>query len=172
MKRFFCLVLTFTFMQNLYSWTSSHEHALKELTKLVPFMGKLSASQKEALYEKYYLYPDSHQQLNVEDLGEDEVAYLRERKIYNTLSFHQSDALPHMYYLLVEALKVKDYNKAIIWIACISHNLNDAASPHFLPSINFLSFCNQKFKLKGPKGELASHADTGSLYMDIAFATE
>jgi len=133
---------------------------------------KLNSAQKTALYEEYYLYPDSHQQLNAEELGEDEVAYLRSHKIYNTFSFHQSDALPHMYHLLVEALKANNNKKAIIWIACISHNLNDAASPHFLPSINFLSYSNQKLRLQNADGELSSHADTSSLYMDIAFATE
>jgi hypothetical protein len=130
---------------------------------------KFDADQRKKLYSEYYNLPD--QQLNFTEqlVSTSTLEYLDSVRLINTLSLHNAEAMPHMFYLLVETLRKRNYNEALLWIACISHNLNDSASPHYTPSIYTFDLMRRNFDLTTPAGKKVVDYDNPGLYIDPAF---
>lgn len=169
MKRILFLLISFIFIAHSQAWTSSHQRALEELERLVPLVKGLPADVKAKLYKEYSLFPDNNIPISEALVGKAASDYLKENQIYFASSLEKPEAMPHMFFLLTEALKQRDFNKAAIWIGSISHNLNDAASPHFLPSMYAVSQFSTSFRLKVNKDQLLSTADKPILFLETLF---
>ncbi|MCM8537852.1 MAG: hypothetical protein NE334_18060 [Lentisphaeraceae bacterium] len=169
MKRILFLLISFIFIAHTQAWTSSHQRALEELERLVPLVKGLPSDVKAKLYKEYSLFPDNNIPISETLVGKAASDYLKENNLYFASSLEKPEAMPHMFHLLIEALKERDFNKAALWIGSISHNLNDAASPHFLPSMYAVSQFSSGFRLKINKDQLLSTADKPILFLETLF---
>lgn len=170
MKRFLCLSLILMFSHSAFSWTASHKRLAKELENLVPFIKeKLNLAQRQQLNEAYCLAPDYQQALPTTTIGSEAAEYLKSVRIYSTIQLADATSLPHMYYLLVQALKKRQYNAAAYWTGCISHVINDSASPHQVPAIAFYMEMAKSFETQKPDGKKIIDIETSGLYIDRLF---
>jgi hypothetical protein len=169
MIRILFLLTTFIFISQSHAWTSSHKRALQELEKIVPAVKKLPATYKSKLYKEYSLFPDNIYPIPESIVGSEAVDYLKANKIYYTSALHNAEAMPHMFHLLIEALKARDYSKAIVWIGSISHNLNDSASPQYLPSQYAINQFSLHFNLKTSETSSLAKADKPILFLETLF---
>lgn len=170
MKRFFCFSLIIIFSQSAFSWTASHKRLAKELENVVPYIKeKLNLTQRQALNETYCLAPDYQEAIPSNIVGLEAMEYLRSVRIISTIQLGDIKSLPHMHYLLYEALKNRKYDAAAYWTACISHAVNDAASPHYIPSIYFYNTMAKHFGTVSPDGKKILEAETCGLYVDRHF---
>jgi hypothetical protein len=167
MKHFIFFITTLSFMVSLQAWTTSHKRFLKELDKLVPFIeNNFTKAQKDLLQKTLYNFPDKQIRISPEYIGSTAVEYLQGHGIINSLTLHNPEALPHMFYLLVESLNDRRYSQAAFWVACISHSLNDSTSPHYTPSIYSFDLMRRELHLETNDGQLISGMTTAGLYVD------
>ena len=172
MKRIIFTLITLSFTIHSHAWTSSHKKLLQELEKLTPLVKKLPASYKSKLYNEYSLYPDNNFSISASLVGDDAVNYLKSKQIYYASALHKAEALPYMFHLLVEALRARDYNKVIVWIGSISHNLNDSASPEYLPSYYAVNQMAKSFNLKLENGKYLNAADKPIQFLETLFSRQ
>lgn len=172
MKRLLFLLITLSITIHSHAWTSSHKKLLQELEKLSPLVKKLPASYKSKLYREYSLYPDNHFSISPSVVGEDAVVFLKSKQIYYASALHKAEALPYMFHLLVESLKARDYDKVIVWIGSISHNLNDSASPEYLPSYYAVNQLSKGFDVKLKDGKYLSAADKPIQFLETLFSRQ
>ena len=170
MIRFFCFTLLLIFTNSAFSWTASHKRLAKELENVVPYIkDKLDISQRQALNETYCLAPDYQQAIPSNIVGTEAMEYLRSIRIISTIQLSDSRSLPHMHYLLYEALKRRRYDAAAYWTGCISHVINDAASPHYIPSVYSYKNMGKYFSTTTPDGKNILDIETSGLYVDRHF---
>ena len=170
MKRFLCYSLIFIFSHNAFSWVASHKRLAKELENVVPYIKeKLDISQRQALNEKYCLAPDYQEAIPSNIVGTAAMSYLRSVRIFSTLQLSDVRSLPHMHYLLYEALKRRQYGAAAYWTGCISHVINDASSPHYISSIETYQNMGKYFATVTPDKKKIFEAETSGLYVDRHF---
>lgn len=170
MKRVFCFVISLFLTHSAFSWTASHKRLAKELEYVVPYIKeKLNITQRQQLVETYCLAPDHQQPLPASIIGTEGVEYLKSVRIFSTIQFSDLRALPHMHYLLIEALKKRKYDAATYWTGCISHVINDAASPHHLPSIYSYKNMSKTFSTVTPAGKKIEDVETSGLYVERIF---
>ncbi|MCM8527991.1 MAG: hypothetical protein NE327_15825, partial [Lentisphaeraceae bacterium] len=170
MKRFLCFSLLVLLSQSAFSWTASHKRLAKELEYLVPYIKeKLNLAQRQQLNETYCLAPDYKQPLPSTIIGAEAVEYLKSVRVFSTIQFSDINTVPHMYYLLVEAMKRRKYDAVAYWTGCISHVFNDAASPHQVPSIYFYQNIAKLFESTTPDGKKILDVETSGLYVDRLF---
>ena len=170
MKRVFCFVISLFLTHSAFSWTASHKRLAKELEYVVPYIKeKLNITQRQQLTETYCLVPDRQQPLPASIIGTDAVEYLKSVRIISTIQFSDIRALPHMHYLLIEALKKRRYDAATYWTGCISHVINDAASPHHVPSIYNYKNMSKAFNTVTPDGKKIEDIETSGLYVERIF---
>ena len=170
MKRFFCFSLLVLFSHSAFSWTASHKRLTKELEHLVPYIKeKLNLAQRQQLNEVYCLAPDYQQALPSSIIGSDAVEYLKAARVFSTIQFSDIHTVPHMYYLLVDSLRRRRYDAAAYWTGCISHVINDASSPHLVPSIYFYQKMAKDFNTVTPDGKKILDIETSGLYIDRLF---
>ena len=172
MKRLLTPLIALSLIIHSHAWTSSHERALKELEKLSPLVKKLSSSNKVKLYKEYSLYPDNNFAISPSLVGQDAVDYLKSHQIYFASALHKAEALPLMFHLLVESLKARDFSKSIVWIGSISHNLNDSASPQYLPSYYAVDQLGKGFALKLKNNKFLSAADKPIQFLETLYSRE
>ena len=170
MKRFFCFTLLIVISNTAFSWTASHKRLAKELENVVPYIKeRFDISQRQALNEKYCLAPDYQEAIPSSIVGTDAMDYLRGVRIISTIQLSDIRSLPHMHYLLYEALRRKRYGAAAYWTGCISHVVNDACSPHYIPSIYTYRNMAKFFATVTPDNKKIIDVETSGLYVDRHF---
>ena len=170
MKRFFCFALLLVFTNTAFSWTASHKRLTKELENLVPYIKeKLDLAQRQQLNEEFCLEPDYQKPLPTSIIGTEAAEYLKGARIISTIQFSDVKSLPHLFYLLVESLKKRQYGAAAYWTGCISHVINDSASPHQVPAIFYYKTFAKDFEAVTPAGKKIIDVETSGLYVDRHF---
>ena len=151
MKIYFCVLLSVLYLPNCYAWEGSHSFALNELKELVPFIRTSSQKMRNEAFRTYVLFPDKDISLTPNNVGAKAADYFRKQGIYSSQHLHRPEMLGHVFYMLTH-----DKEKALLWSVCISHALNDAASPHFVPSISFFINAQKVRELHNKNGQLIS----------------
>ncbi|MCC6240197.1 MAG: hypothetical protein IT448_07870 [Phycisphaerales bacterium] len=108
------------------AWGTGHEIQTKIILDRLPeeiashLTPKLS---RQAMSWSHY--PDSFDPLNADLMGEEAIKVLQDNGIKNRYGLHFDKGRAIAFTLLVQALRAKEYERAIFWICCLSHSTGD-----------------------------------------------
>ena len=136
MKKLIYILVSLTFSIQSFGFTEDHKEQIKNLQYILPIFKKFNKDSLKKM-EELVMIPDSYETFDKNMLTEEEIEYLKEHRIFSTDDLHKPASLPLMFKLLVDAIKDKEKEKILLWISCISHNVNDSLSWHYDAKVDF-----------------------------------